>query len=117
MTINILQATLLAMKRSVEQLAIIPNIALIDGNQAPNLKIQCRTIVQGDKTVPEISAASIIAKVTRDMVMRDLDKKYPGYGLSKHKGYGTKEHIKAIEKLGVLDIHRKNFAPIKFKFL
>ena len=112
--LNILQATLLAMKRAVEGLVITPSIALIDGNKIPNLSIPSEAIVKGDSKVEAISAASILAKVTRDRTMVELDKLYPNYGFAKHKGYGTAEHLNAINQYGILPEHRKSFAPIKF---
>ena len=111
-SLNILQATMVAMKRAIEGLQIKPNRALIDGNKAPPVNIQCRTIIGGDATVAAISAASILAKVSRDREMLEVDKIYPEYGFAKHKGYGTKEHIEAIKKHGPCAIHRKTFAPI-----
>ena len=119
--INILQATLLAMKRSINKLqnelysAHHENIfrVLVDGNQCPDVP-NCIAIVKGDLIEPVISAASIIAKVTRDRQMKELDLKYPDYGFSRHKGYGTKEHLIALSKYGpIKDIHRHTFAPIK----
>ncbi len=112
-SINILQASLLAMKRAVEALQILPTHALVDGNRPPDLACSVETIVGGDSSVPAISAASIIAKVARDREMVELDLKYPGYGLAKHKGYPTKAHLEALNKLGVTDIHRRSFAPVK----
>ncbi len=113
-TLNILQATLLAMKRAIEGLKITPSIALIDGNKTPDLRIPAQAIIKGDTKVESISAASILAKVTRDRSLLILDELYPEYGFAKHKGYGTAIHIAAINKYGVLPIHRKSFAPIKF---
>ena len=113
--INILQATLLAMKRAVEGLKIAPNLVKIDGNHAPKMAIACETIIKGDLTEPCISAASILAKTARDAAMLVLDQQYPQYQLAKHKGYGTKLHLKAIEEFGVASFHRKSFAPIKLK--
>jgi ribonuclease HII len=112
-SINILQASLLAMKRAVEALQILPTHALVDGNRTPDLACSVETIVGGDSSVPAISAASIIAKVARDREMVELDLKYPGYGLAKHKGYPTKAHLEALNKLGVTDIHRRSFAPVR----
>jgi ribonuclease HII len=111
--INILQASLLAMKRAIEGLHIQPNEVLIDGNQLPKLTIPARAIIQGDKTVQEISAASILAKVARDESMVECAKIYPDFSFAKHKGYGTKLHCEEIEKFGILDIHRKSFNPIR----
>lgn len=111
--INILQAALLSMKRAVEGLLITPVRVLVDGNQAPKLKIPVRTIIGGDLTEPAISAASIVAKVLRDREMTDIDNIYPGYGFAKHKGYGTPEHLAALRALGPCPIHRSSFAPVK----
>ncbi|MDR1523410.1 MAG: ribonuclease HII [Endomicrobium sp.] len=111
--INILQATLLAMKNSVLQLEIKPDICLIDGNcKIKDLDIAQETIVGGDAKSAAIAAASILAKVTRDNLMGEYAKKYPLYGFDKHKGYGTKKHIEAINQHGVCPIHRMSFAPI-----
>lgn len=110
--INILQATLLAMQRAVAGLAVTPHLALIDGNKAPILACEVKTIIQGDLLEPAISAASIIAKVTRDREMIMLDREFPQYGFAKHKGYGTKEHIAALKKFGASPIHRKTFEPV-----
>lgn len=111
--INILQATMLAMGRAVSNLAINYDKVLVDGNRCPDLP-NCEAIIKGDLTQPVISAASIIAKVTRDRQMIELDKYYPEYGFSKHKGYGTKQHLIALEKYGVIKTqHRYSFAPIK----
>lgn len=111
-SLNILQATMLAMKRAIEGLHIKPQVALIDGNRAPKVNLQCQTIIGGDATVATISAASILAKVSRDREMLAMDRLYPEYGFAKHKGYGTKEHMDAIKKYGPCQIHRKSFAPI-----
>lgn len=111
--INILQASLLAMKRAVEALHPAPEHALVDGNKLPLLPCSAEAIVKGDLTEPCISAASIIAKVTRDREMVELDKKYPGYGLAKHKGYPSKAHIQALTELGVTEIHRTSYAPVR----
>lgn len=107
--INILNATLLAMKRAIELLPITPYQVLIDGNKAPKLDTPTQTIVKGDSLIPAISAASIIAKVTRDREMIELDELYPQYGFAKHKGYGTLEHINSIKAHGLSPIHRKSF--------
>lgn len=107
--INILQATFLAMKRAVEGLNIKPDIALIDGNQKPPLAIPSRTIIKGDGLSVSIAAASILAKVSRDNYMAELDKLYPQYQFSKHKGYGTKLHNEMISQYGISPIHRKSF--------
>ena len=111
--LNILQASLLAMKRAVEGLAITPEYALIDGNKCPVLAVSCEAVIKGDSRVAAISAASIIAKVSRDQEMVELDKQYPGYGLAKHKGYPTAVHMKALKELGVSDIHRRSFRPVR----
>lgn len=111
--LNILQASLLAMRRAVESLKISPSHALVDGNRCPDLACSVEAIVGGDSSEPVISAASIIAKVARDREMMELDIKYPGYGLAKHKGYPTKAHIAALQQLGVTDIHRRSFGPVK----
>ncbi len=111
--INILQASLLAMQRAVSQLNIAPTQVLVDGKFCPNVNYPVEAIIKGDQKVSEISAASIIAKVTRDQEMVELDKIYPGYGFAKHKGYPTKAHLQAIQILGICDIHRRSFKPIK----
>ncbi|OUR87246.1 ribonuclease HII [Gammaproteobacteria bacterium 42_54_T18] len=111
--INILQASLLAMKRAVEALPVPAKHALVDGNRCPDLPCTSQAIVKGDLTEPCISAASIIAKVTRDREMVLLDEQYPGYGLAKHKGYPTKVHMEALKQLGPTEIHRKSFGPVK----
>jgi len=111
--INILQATLLAMKRAVEALDIKPTHALVDGNKAPDLACSVTTIIKGDQKEQCISAASILAKVARDREMVEMDKLYPGYGLAKHKGYPTKQHQQALMKLGVTEIHRRSFKPVR----
>lgn len=114
-TLNIFHASMLAMKRALESLSIKPDLALIDGKSCPkNLFCEARAIVKGDQSEPAISAASIIAKVTRDAEMVLLDKEYPGYGLADHKGYSTKDHFEALQKLGASPIHRKSFEPVRF---
>ena len=114
-SINILQASLLAMRRAIEMLHIAPSKALIDGNKIPlHLNIPAEAIIGGDALIAEISAASILAKVTRDRQLIELDKLYPNYGFAKHKGYGTKEHLTALAKYGPISgIHRMSFAPVK----
>lgn len=111
--INILQASLLAMRRAVEALPVVPSHALIDGNRCPPLTCTAEAIVGGDAIEPAISAASILAKVARDREMKELDLQYPGYGLAKHKGYPTKAHLEALAQLGVTPIHRRSFGPVR----
>lgn len=112
--LNILNATLLAMQRAVDGLKIPPNKVLIDGNKTPKtMTIECEAVVGGDALHAEISAASILAKVTRDRQLLALDKQYPNYGFAKHKGYPTKAHLQAIEQYGVLVEHRRSYKPIK----
>lgn len=111
--LNILQATMVAMQRAIEGLAIQPDLALIDGNRVPTLSMDAIAVVKGDLRVQEISAASIIAKVVRDQEMEDLDKLHPEFGFAQHKGYPTKAHFAAIEQHGVIDQHRKSFKPVK----
>ena len=111
--INILQASLLAMQQAVLRLSIVPQCVLVDGHRCPELPYLTRAIVQGDKTEPCISAASIVAKVTRDALLVQLDKKYPGYGLAQHKGYPTRAHCAALHALGPSPIHRRTFEPVK----
>lgn len=112
-SINILQATLLAMSRAIEALSIQPEEALIDGNRCPRLSIPARAIIGGDATEPVISAASILAKTARDADMRLLHKAFPQYGLDRHKGYDTAAHRAALEHYGPAHFHRKSFGPIK----
>jgi ribonuclease HII len=111
-SINILQASLLAMQRAVAALTTVPHLALIDGNCAPKLACKTRTIIKGDQTEPAISAASILAKVARDREMVLLHDLYPQYGFAQHKGYPTKAHLLALEKYGVCLIHRRSYAPV-----
>ncbi|WP_022941195.1 ribonuclease HII [Psychromonas hadalis] len=111
--INILHATMLAMQRAVQGLSIQPDFVFIDGNRCPDLAMPCEAIVKGDARVSEISAASIIAKVTRDREMVELDKRFPDYGFAQHKGYPTKAHFEALEKFGVIAEYRKSFKPVK----
>ena len=111
--INILQATMLAMQRAVGALQPAAQHALIDGNRCPVLACPAQAIVKGDSRVAAISAASIMAKVTRDREMLSLDLQYPGYGLAQHKGYPSKAHIEALENLGVTPIHRLSYAPVR----
>ena len=111
--LNILQATLLAMKRAFGALPVVPEAALVDGNRAPDLPCRVRTVVKGDDKSLSVAAASIIAKVTRDRLMVALDARYPGYGFARHKGYGTQVHSAAIARLGVSPVHRCSFRPIR----
>ncbi|MEW5756646.1 MAG: ribonuclease HII [Pseudomonadota bacterium] len=111
--INILQASLLAMQRAVAGLNPAPDHALIDGNRCPVLRCTAQAIIKGDDKVPAISAASILAKVTRDREMTEMDALYPGYGLAQHKGYPSPIHLQALTELGVTPIHRRSFKPVK----
>lgn len=111
--LNILHATMLAMKRAVEGLSVTPRLALIDGNRCPQLSVPSAPVIQGDAQVPAIAAASILAKVSRDREMCALDLCYPGYGLSSHKGYPTPSHLDALQRLGPTIIHRRSFAPVR----
>lgn len=115
--LNILHATMLAMQRAVEGLAVQPRLALIDGNRCPKLAVPSSPVVKGDSQVPAIAAASILAKVTRDREMQALDALYPGYGLAGHKGYPTAEHLAALKRLGPTPIHRRSFAPVRDAWL
>ena len=109
-TVNILEATYLAMNRAIEGLNLKPDFALIDGNRVPRgIKIPCETIVKGDSKSMSVAAASVLAKVTRDRLMLEYDKKYPEYNFKKHKGYGTKEHTELIKQYGPCEIHRLSF--------
>lgn len=114
-SINILQASLLAMHRAVQGLHIQPEYVLVDGNKLPKWNYVAEAVVKGDSRVAAISAASILAKVVRDREMVELDKQYPGYGLADHKGYPTKVHMDALDKLGVTPIHRTSYAPVRAK--
>ena len=110
--LNILNASLLAMKRAVESLSPLPDHVLVDGNKLPAWQFSAEAIVGGDGSIPAISAASVLAKVTRDREMVQLDEEYPGYGLAKHKGYPTAQHLDALARLGVTPIHRRSFGPV-----
>ena len=110
--LNILQATMLAMKRAVEGLRLKPHKALVDGNRLPLLNLLAEAIVKGDSLVPAISAASILAKVTRDRWCAAYDLEYPQYGFAGHKGYGTAAHLVALREYGACPQHRKSFAPV-----
>ena len=112
-SINILNASLLAMKRAIKKLKKKPSLVLIDGNKLPKIEnYKLRSIIKGDQKIPSISAASIIAKVARDKMITNLGKKFKGYYLDKNSGYGTKQHLKAIKNLGITSEHRKTFSPI-----
>ncbi|AOJ09603.1 ribonuclease HII [Burkholderia mayonis] len=112
-TLNILHATMLAMKRAVEGLAMRPTLAKIDGNRCPRLSIRSEAIVGGDALVPSISAASILAKVTRDRMLVDLHELFPMYGFNVHAGYGTPRHLAALREHGPCAHHRRSFAPVR----
>ncbi len=107
--INILQATFRAMKRAFDALKILPDLALVDGNRMPTLGVETRTIVRGDALSASIAAASILAKVSRDRLMRQVDEIYPQYGFAKHKGYGTAYHVEMLKKYGPCPVHRRTF--------
>lgn len=109
---NILQATMLAMQRAVQGLSIIPEHVLIDGNRCPDLPMAVSAVIGGDRNVPAISAASILAKVARDRYMLELDERHPEYGFAKHKGYPTEDHLNALRKFGPCPEHRRSFAPV-----
>ena len=111
--LNILWATMKAMERAVAGLSITPDMVLVDGNRCPNLPMASQAVIKGDNLVQEISAASILAKVTRDREMEQLDKLYPDYGFAKHKGYPTAFHMEKLASLGATPYHRKSFAPVK----
>lgn len=111
--LNILHATMLAMQRAVAGLPITPEFVLIDGNRCPALPMPAQAVVKGDSKVAEISAASILAKVTRDREMAELDARYPQYGFAKHKGYPTADHLRLLAEHGAIAEHRRSFAPVK----
>ncbi len=111
--LNILHATMLAMQRAIAGLSVTPRLALIDGNRCPQLQMPSSAVIQGDSKVPAIAAASILAKVSRDREMHQLDHQYPGYGIAGHKGYPTPEHLSALLRLGPTNIHRRSFAPVR----
>lgn len=111
-TLNILQATLLAMRRAVEGLRLKPARVLVDGNRLPRLDVLAEAIVRGDATVPAISAASILAKVHRDRWCAQIDATYPHYGFASHKGYGTAAHLAALRLHGACPVHRRSFSPV-----
>ncbi len=107
--LNILQATMLAMKRAVEGLGVVPDMALIDGNRIPELSCEASYVIKGDATSASISAASVLAKVSRDRYMKQLAEEYPEYCFEQHKGYGTKLHYEMLEKYGISPVHRRSF--------
>lgn len=111
--LNILQASLLAMHRAVAGLTVQPEFVLVDGNRLPNWPYRAQAVVKGDSRVPAIAAASILAKVSRDREMAEMDLLYPGYGMAGHKGYPTKVHLAALRSLGVTPIHRRSYAPVR----
>jgi ribonuclease HII len=111
-TLNILHASLLAMKRAVETLSVQPDFVYVDGNRTPRWNYACQAVVQGDGRLASVAAASILAKVTRDREMCELALHYPGYGLANHKGYPTPEHLEALQRLGPCPIHRMSFKPV-----
>jgi len=111
-TLNILQATMLAMRRAVEGLRLTPARVLVDGNRLPTLKVMAEAIVKGDALVPAISAASILAKVTRDRWCDEVHAEYPHYGFATHKGYGTAAHLDALKAHGACPLHRRSFSPV-----
>ncbi|MCB1984384.1 MAG: ribonuclease HII [Burkholderiales bacterium] len=111
--LNILQATLLAMKRAVNQLSLVPDIVMVDGMHSPKLEIPVQTVIKGDSLIAEISAASILAKTARDAEMVLLHERFPEYGFDQHKGYPTKKHINALQMYGITTAHRRSFAPVK----
>lgn len=111
--LNILHATMLAMQRAVMGLTIVPDFVLVDGNRCPKLAMPSQAVVKGDSLVQEISAASILAKVTRDREMVELDICYPEYGFAKHKGYPTPYHLEKLAQFGAIEFHRKSFAPVR----
>lgn len=110
--LNILQATLLAMKRAVEALRLPPKLVLVDGNRLPPLAVRAEAVVKGDSLVPAISAASILAKVHRDRLCAEMHQRHPAYGFDRHKGYGTAQHLAALQAHGPTDCHRMSFAPV-----
>jgi ribonuclease HII len=111
-SINILQASLLAMRRAVEALGVEPQEVCVDGLHTPQVSFKCRAIVRGDALVDAISAASILAKTARDAEMTHLDRRFPGYGFANHKGYSTPEHLAALKVFGPCEIHRRSFEPV-----
>jgi len=114
-TLNILGATLLAMRRAVDALGVVPDHALVDGNRPPNLPCPLTCVVKGDSRSLSIAAASVAAKVRRDALMEDLARAHPGYGWERNAGYGTAEHLAALDRLGVTPHHRRSFAPVALR--
>lgn len=112
-TLNILQATMLAMRRAVQGLRLKPQLVLVDGNRIPVMDVRAEAVVRGDALIPAISAASILAKVHRDRGCEALDQQYPQYGFARHKGYGTAEHLAALQVHGPCEQHRASFAPVR----
>ena len=112
-TLNILQASHLAMRRAIAGLSHAPTLVLIDGNKAPAMETPVVTVIQGDRKIPQISAASILAKVARDRVMCELHNKWPEYGFERHKGYPTSQHMAALQQHGATPQHRRSFAPVR----
>jgi len=115
-SLNILWATMLAMKRAIEQLDLEPTEVLVDGNRCPDVQFPAKAIVRGDAVVPQISAASILAKVARDAHMLQLHQVYPDYGFDRHKGYPTRDHIRALREYGASPVHRRSFSPVRALF-
>ncbi len=115
-TLNIRRASALAMRRAIEALTVRPEFVLIDAFKIPGLTIPSKNIIRGDAKVKSIAAASVIAKVARDIHLQELDRLHPGYGFAQHKGYGTKQHQRALAKLGPCEAHRKSYAPVKKYF-
>lgn len=111
--INILQASLQAMSRAVAALPVAPARVLVDGNQTPRVACEVRAVIGGDRSIPAVSAASILAKVARDRLMAELDRIYPNYGFARHKGYPTAAHREALVKFGPCPAHRRSFAPVR----
>jgi ribonuclease HII len=111
--LNILQATMLAMTRAVEALTVVPELVRVDGNRCPPLRLPAEAVIKGDATVPEIAAASILAKTARDRMMTELEMLHPSYGFAKHKGYPTAEHLAALREHGVIACYRRSFGPVR----
>jgi ribonuclease HII len=111
--LNILQASLLAMRRAVESLGVVPDEVLVDGLHCPAVKMPARAIVRGDSTVRQIAAASILAKTARDALMCELHRTYPEYGMDRHKGYPTPQHLEALARHGITPVHRRSYAPVR----